>query len=341
MAKPLELTLGFNRTPYTEALFQGEVQPQGVHLTPTNEFSAGLDNTGERHRRILAGQLPGGECSTSSFLLARTRGVPLVAIPVFPARSFPHRQIYCHAEALVKTPADLGGKRVTVHRWNSTSPTWTKGLLENEYGVDLRSVHWFTAEPDPPGEGAPPDFRLDRIPAPASRSAGPTAGEGTAPSPLERLSSGVSPMGPRERAVEMLAAGELDGGLDPYIHPGPGIRRVLENWQDEAAGFFRRTGIYPMSHTVVLRQELVDQHPWLVEALVGAFQAARQAADRYLSADERAYEDWLREVLGADPRACGLGPVERRTLEELVRYQFQQGLRTTPIDPVACFATDG
>lgn len=313
MAKPLELTLGFNRTPYTEALFQGEVQFQGVHLTPTNDFSAGLDNTGERHRRILAGQLPGGECSTSSFLLARTRDVPLVAIPVFPARSFPHRQIYCHAGAPIRTPADLAGKRVTVHRWNSTSPTWTKGLLENEYGVDLRSVHWFTAEPDPPGEGAPPDFHIDRIPAPASR----------------------------EKAVEMLAAGELDGGLDPYIHPGPGIRRVLDNWQDEAAGFFRRTGIFPMSHTVVLRQELVDQHPWLVEALVGAFQAARQAADRYMSADERAYEDWLREVLGADPRTCGLGPVERRTLEELVRYQFQQGLRTTPIDPIACFATDG
>src|SRR5919109_1453564 len=89
MSAPLELTLGLNRTPFTEALFTGEVQPDGIHLTCLSDFSQGLDNTGERHRQILAGKLDGGECSTSSFFLARDRGVPLVALPVFPARGFP------------------------------------------------------------------------------------------------------------------------------------------------------------------------------------------------------------------------------------------------------------
>ena len=313
MPSPLDLTLGFSRNPYREALFDGSVQPTGIRLTCLSDFGEGLDNTGARHRQILAGELAGGECSTSSFLLARTRGVPLTAIPVFPARGFPHRQIYCHAEAPIETPADLAGKKVTVHRWNSTSPTWTKGLLQNEYGVDLRSVDWYTAEPDPEGEGAPPDFRISRIPEPATR----------------------------EKAVEMLAQGELDAGLDPYIQVGPGIRRVLPSWQDEAAGFFQRSGIYPMSHTVVVRSELLDEHPWVAESLLAAFRAARQEANRYLTNEGRAHEDWLREVLGKDPHEYRLGPVERRTLEELVRYQFQQGLRTDPIDPVSVFALDG
>lgn len=313
MAAPLDLTLGFARTPFTEAFFVGDVQPQGIRLTPLSEFSEGLDNTGERHRQILGGQLAGGECSTSSFFLARTRGVPLKAIPVFPARGFPHRQIYCHSEAPIRTPADLAGKRVTVHRWNSTSPSWTKGILQNEYGVNLRSIHWFTAEPDPEGEGAPSDFEINRIPEPASR----------------------------EKAVEMLAAGQLDAGLDPYIRPGPGIRRVLDNWQQEAAGFFHRTGIFPMSHTVVLRESLLDEHPWIVESLVDTFRAAARAGARYLTDEGKAHDDWLREVVGEDPHAFHFGPIERKTLNELVRYQFQQGLRTEPLDVEAVFVING
>jgi 4,5-dihydroxyphthalate decarboxylase len=295
------------------ALHDGTVRPKGVEVNFESEFSEGLDNTGARHRQILAGEIDGGECSTSSFLLARTRGVDLVAIPVFPARSFPHRQIYCHDGAPIQTPSDLEGKRVTVHRWNSTSPTWTKGLLENEYDVTLRSIDWFTAEPDPPGEGAPADFRIQRVPEPASR----------------------------EKAVEMLTKGELDAGLDPYIQPGPGIRRVLDDWRKEAAGFFQREQIYPMSHTVVIRGEIAREHPWVVESLIEAFRASRQEAPRYQSDEAKEQERWLWDVLGGDPHVYRLGPVEKKTLNELVRYQFQQGLRTEPIDPIAQFATEG
>src|SRR5581483_6564055 len=314
MSAPLDLSLFMARTPLTSALYDGTVQPKGVRLSVANDFSDGLDNTGERHRQILAGQLMGGECSTSSFLLARTRGVPLVALPVFLARSFPHRQIHCYVDAPIRSPSDLNGKRVTVHRWNSTSPTWTKGLLENEYGVDLRSVHWYTAEPDPEGEGAPPDFDIQRVPEPASR----------------------------EKAVEMLQRGEIDAGLDPYVQPGPTIRKVLgDHWQEEAASFFDRTHVYPMSHTFVIREEVLDEHPWVAESLLDAFRAARREAPRYMSDQQRSHEAWLEDVIGGDPHEYRLGPVEEKTLTELVRYQFQQGLRTEPIDPLAQFALDG
>ncbi len=314
MEPHLDLSLFMAKTPLTSALYDGTVQPKGIRLSVGNDFSDGLANTGERHRQILAGELPGGECSTSSFLLARTRGVPLVALPVFLARSFVHRQIHCYAEAPIQTPSDLNGKRVTVHRWNSTSPTWTKGLLQNEYGVDLKSIDWFTAEADPEGEGAPPEFRIQRVPEPASR----------------------------EKAVEMLESGEIDACLDPYVQPGPTVRKVLgDRWQEEAESFFRRTNVYPMSHTFVIRQEILDEHPWVAESLLDAFRAARKEAPRYMDERAKTHESWLEEVIGGDPHEYHLSPVEQKTLTELVRYQFQQGLRTEPIDPLACFALDG
>jgi 4,5-dihydroxyphthalate decarboxylase len=289
------------------------VQAKGVSLTCRSEFVDSLDNTGMRHREILAGRLDGGECSTSSMFLAVTRGVSLVAIPVFPARSFNYRQVYCNKDAGIDSPADFSGKRVTVHRWNSTSPTWTKGLLQNEYGVDLHSINWFTAEPDPPGEGAPADFHIQRVPEPASR----------------------------EKAVEMLELGELDGGLDPYLRPTEHVRRVFPDWQSEAKGFFQRRGIYPMSHTVVLQRGVVEDHPWVAESLLEAFRAARKEADKYLDDDAKDYERWLWSVLDRDPHERRLGPVEQKTLNELVRYQFQQGLRSEPLDPIPLFVLDG
>ena len=313
MEPPFELTIGLTPNPYVQALVDGSVQPKGIHLTVETEFSEGLANVGERHRQILAGRVRGGECSTSSFLLARTRGVPLVALPVFLARSFPHRQIWAHTQAGIETPADMAGKRITVHRFNSTSPSWTKGLLQNEYGVDLHHIQWFTAEDDPDGEEAAPGYSIQRIPEPATR----------------------------EKALEMLARGELDGSLDPYVQEGPTVRRVLADWRREAADFFQRRGIYPMSHTLVVQQELLDEHPWVGESLYEAFKAARQEAPRYQNEQDQATERWLWEVLEQDPRTYRLGTVERRTLEELVRYQLQQGLRTQPIDPIAQFAFAG
>jgi len=82
----VSLTVGLGCTPYTQALFDGSVRPSGVELHLESRFGAGLDNVGARHRMIVAGKLDGGELSISSFILARLRGVPLRALPVFLSR---------------------------------------------------------------------------------------------------------------------------------------------------------------------------------------------------------------------------------------------------------------
>jgi hypothetical protein len=96
-----------------------------------------------------------------------------------------------------------------------------------------------------------------------------------------------------------------------------------------------------MSHTFVIRQEVLDEHPWVAESLLDAFRASRQEAPRYMDERTKSHEAWLEDVIGGDPHQYQLGPVEEKTLTELVGYQFQQGLRTEPIDPLACFAIDG
>ena len=310
MSNTIDLTLGMERTPLTRALFEGEVQAKGIRLKCQRDFGGGLQNTGERHRQILEGKLSAGEFSTSSFLLATMRGVPLKALPVFPARGFHFSHIFCHDGAAIQTPKDLEGKRVTVHRFNATTPVWTKGLLQDEYGVSLESIDWFVAEPDLQGEEPPASMHLQLIPEPATR----------------------------EKAVAMLSSGELDGALEPYVRPGPGIRRVVENYRDKAAIYYQQTGIYPITHTLVIRTELLEEHPWAAESLVAAFRESRERAPDYFGERDRDEASWRQEVLGGAPYDHRFGPRERRTLEALSRYQIQQGLRHAPADIDSLFA---
>ena len=84
----LHLTIGMSASPYTQALFDGSVRAQGIELQLQTRFGDGLDNVGARHRAIIAGEIDGGEVSISSYILARLRGVPLIALPVFLSRRF-------------------------------------------------------------------------------------------------------------------------------------------------------------------------------------------------------------------------------------------------------------
>ena len=168
----VSLTLGLGCTPYTQALFDGSVRPSGVELHLESRFGAGLDNVGARHRMIVAGKLDGGELSISSFILARLRGVPLRALPVFLSRRFRLRCMYCRVESSLRDPSELAGKKVTVHRYNATTPVWLKGILQNEFGVKPSDIEWHVAEPDIAEEAQrppPAEIRVRFIPLPRTR----------------------------------------------------------------------------------------------------------------------------------------------------------------------------
>src|SRR5262245_66199001 len=131
----LPLTIGLNPSPYTRALFDGSVQVQGIDLNLQSRFGVGLDNVGARHRAIIVGEVDGGELSISSFILARLRGVPLRALPVFLSRRFRLRCMYCRTDSPVHHPSELGGRSVTVHHYNATTPVWLRGILQHGFWV--------------------------------------------------------------------------------------------------------------------------------------------------------------------------------------------------------------
>src|SRR5215475_6048960 len=194
------LTIGLSASPYTQALFDGSVRVEGMDLQLRTKFGNGLDNVGARHRAIIAGEIDGGELSISSYILARLRAVPLMALPVFLSRRFRLRCMYCRKESPLRHPSELAEKKVTVHRYNATTPVWLKGILQNEFGVKPAAIDWYVAEPDIAEESLrppPSDVRVNFIPAPRTR----------------------------EHAVEMVQEGKIEAALEPYqLHDNPKMR---------------------------------------------------------------------------------------------------------------------
>jgi 4,5-dihydroxyphthalate decarboxylase len=296
------LTIGLNPSPYTQALFDNPVRPGGIELQLRSRFGAGLDNVGARHRAIIAGELDGGELSISSFILARLRGVPLKALPVFLSRRFRLRCMYCRTASPVRHPSELAGKSATVHRYNATTPVWLKGILQNEFGVKPRDLEWYVAEPDIAEESLkppPPEVQVRFIPSPRTR----------------------------EHAVEMVEQGKIETALEPYhLHDNPRMRYVMSDFHRAEKEFFRRTGAYTLNHLFVLREETAQAHPSAVKDLFGALKEANSLADRYRDEEQRREAAWEKEVMGDEfsyslKRGCA-----RRSLETLMEYQIQQGI---------------
>lgn len=303
MAEPIKLTLGMAVTPRTRALFDGTVQPEGIQLRCESRFGDGLDNTGARHRAIIGGAIDGGECSTSSLILARLRGVSLRGLPIFLSRQFRHRCIFCPVTSTLSHPSELKGKRVSAHRYNATTAVWLRGLLQEEYGVSPEQMEWYVAEPDVGEEAATPP-------------------------PKSVTVNFIPPPKTREHAIELVENGELDAALEPYgsLAKNPKLRRLLKDHRREEADYFRRTQVIPVVHTLVLHEDMVEKNRWILENLMAAFRKARALDEKYMTDEERDEARWLREAIGYDPFAYTFDASTQKSLKALIRCQMQQGL---------------
>ena len=262
------LTIGLSQSPITLALFDGSVRPDGVELKLQTRFGDGLDNVGARHRAIIAGEIDGGELSISSYILARLRGVALIALPVFLSRRFRLRCMYCRTDAPLKHPSELAGKKATVHRYNATTPVWLKGILQNEFDVKPKDIEWFVVEPDIAEESLrppPPDIRVNFIAQPRSR----------------------------EHAVQLVEQGEIDAALEPYaLHDNPRMRYLMPDFRQPEKDFFRRTGAYTTNHLFALREQTTQAHPEVIGRLFAALQLANSLADRYRNENQKREAAW-------------------------------------------------
>lgn len=250
----LQLTLATGWYDRTSALFDGSVRPNGIDLRCV------AMRPGELFARMARSrEFPVAEMSFSTYANLRARGDDgLVAIPVFPSRVFRHGYIFVNTGSGIESPTDLRGKRVGTMQYQLSSNLWVRGFLEDDYDVAPSAYSWHIGGQDEPGGG-------ERAPV-------------SIPGDVD-----VTPIGADQTLSDLLATGGIDALLAPHI-PGcfrrrePSVRRLFPNYREVEADYYRRTGFFPIMHTVVIRSDVYEHDPWVATSLFEAFVRAKHAA---------------------------------------------------------------
>ncbi|WP_067929386.1 4,5-dihydroxyphthalate decarboxylase [Alicyclobacillus shizuokensis] len=292
------------------ALIDGTVRPKGIELNHLNMEVEEIFWRMMRHQEFDVAEL-----SLSSFLIAVDRGFPkFKAIPVFMSRSFRHSSIYIHTGAGIREPADLRGKRIGLPEYQLTACLWVRGILEHEYGVRPTDVLWFQGGEERPG-------RIEKVAV-------------DLPSDIR-----IQPIPEGRTLNEMLETGELDALIAPrapssLVRGSSNVARLFPNYVDVEIAYFQKTGIFPIMHVVVIREEILDRHPWVAMNLFEAFEAAkRQVYEGFAqTAALKVTLPWLtyevertKAIMGEDFWPYGL-EANRTTLEAAISYSYEQGL---------------
>jgi 4,5-dihydroxyphthalate decarboxylase len=302
----LTLTLACGDYDRTLPLKTGAVQANGVELRVLS-----LEPEEMFYRMARRREFDVSELSLSTYTVLRGRGEPLVAIPVFPSFMFRHSAIWVRDGAGIREPRDLVGKRIGVPKYHMTAAVWVRGILEDEYGVAPADLQWFEG-----GEGTA--VKEVDVTLPAAIRHQWVAGDRT--------------------LGDLLATGELDafvGARRPAASAGVApVRRLFPDFRRVERAYYERTGIFPIMHVIVLKEELAREHPWLPRALYEAFTEAKRLAYRRI-ADTAVLPyvlPWLvaemeetRALMGDDPFPYGVAK-NRKTVETLAGYSFRQGL---------------
>ncbi len=251
------------------------------------------------------------EMPITTYLCAKAFGKPFTALPVFLTRNFHHGAIFYDTTAGISTPKDLEGKTVAVNRgYTVTTGVWARYVLANELGVDLDRVRWAATDDEHVAEFRPPpnaDYDL------------------------------------QGRAIaDLFASGEAVAAIGAVGAVPPTVEPLIPDAVEAGFASYRRTGVYPVNHTVVVRDDLLRRHPGLAADLFGALAVSKAA---YLSGLDRSgslsEEDQLTvslgDGLGGDPFPYGVEP-NRKALEALIQTACDQHIIPHRLDIEALFA---
>ena len=257
------------------------------------------------------------EVGFAPLMAALSKGLDLVAIPVFHYRRFRHTAIACHVEAGIRRPADLIGKRVGIRRFALTAGVWARGMLQQDCGVPLDRIKWFVQTDTP----LRPEVRA-------------------------RLD--VTVVGEGGLVEDLLMRRVVDATIEPVnINPlresSPLVHPLFEDAPAMEIDYYRRTGIFPIMHTIVMRRSLIERHPELPRKIHAAFVHAKalgteeghRRARYILCHEERA---WLAQLAPNDRLAFvgdDISPrdpwkyslrEDRKTVETFLDYAFEHGV---------------
>jgi len=308
----------------TRALADGRVQPEGIDLIYLNQP---VEETFFRMMRFA--EFDASEMSLSSYVASLGRAEPpFIAIPAFPSRFFRHSCIFVSAKSGIRKPEDLKGKRVGVPEYQMTAPVWIRGILSDEHGVKVTDVQHLSGGEEEPGRDE--KQKLDLPPT-----------------------IGLSSIGKNQTLSAMLAEGELDALVtarapSTFKSKPDAVKRLFPDYVAKEKEYYKRTKIFPIMHTVVIRRDVYAKNPWVAQSLYKAFAASKKiASDMYAQTAaltsmlpwSAAQADETRAEMGEDWWPYGLEP-NRKVLETFLRYHHEQGLSRRRFTPDELFARE-
>ena len=306
----------------TRALADGSVRPDGIDL---NYLTQPVEET--FFRMIRYREFDASEMSLSSYVASLDReNPPFIALPAFPSRYFRHSCIFVSAKSGIRRPEDLKGRRIGVPEYQMTAPVWIRGILSDDYGVKVTDVEHFSGGEEQPGRDEklkldlPTSIRLQAIPETKTLS-------------------------------RMLADGELDALVtarapSTFQSEPKKVKRLFPDYAKLEKEYFRRTRIFPIMHTVVIRRDVYAANPWVAQSLYKALVASKARA--YALYDQtaalhsmlpwsQAQAEETRREMGEDWWPYGL-EANRQVLETFLRYHHEQGLSRRLFSPDELFA---
>ena len=307
MTAKVRLKIAVAEAPHTAAIRNGSIPIEGVDA----EIVTVEPQIGAFRRMVRQVEFDVCELAPTTYIIARAYGSPFKALPIFVLRRFHHAGLLVRPDAGIKSPKDLEGKKVGVRAYSVTTGVWTRSVLIEEFGVDNAKINWVVDDEE----------HVQAL----------------------KLPPNVSHCAPDSSLAEMMAKGELSAGF----HANAGIGRsgsptggwktveadypdLFPNAAELEADYYRRTGIYPMHGTIVVKDSVLAEHPWVATSLYKAFDQAKQEwlarldAGEAVTASDKRYLG-LRPLVGHDPLPYGI-EANIRTIEALERTAYAQGL---------------
>lgn len=313
----------------TRALADGTVRPDGIDLNFI--VLPSIEDVFWRAARYQ--DFESSEFSFHSYLMSKASAhgdtLPLIAIPVFPSRVFRHSAIFVNTNSDIEKPEDLKGRAIGVPEYQITAATWARGILQHEYGVHPEDFRvWKTGGLEQPG-------RIEKL------QINLPEGINVEPIPTDRTLS------------DMLDKGEIDALItarmpSSFVKGSPNVRRLFEDYPTVEKEYYKRTGIFPIMHTVVIRQDIYDSNRWVARNLQDAFEKAKNLAlkQAYESGVLKYFMPWMvhaieeqRALFGEDLWPYGVEK-NMKSIEALARYSYEQGLSEREIGAEELFAPE-
>ncbi len=307
MPKKIKLKLAIAEYPHTSKIRDSSIEIEGVEP----EFITVNPQIAAYRRMVRQVEFDVCEIAPTTYMIARAYGAPFVALPIFVTRHFHHGGLLVRPELGLKHPKDLEGKKVGVRAYSVTTGVWTRGIFIDEFGMDTSKVTWVVDDEE--------HVQQLKLPANVIHTQGKSL--------FQMMKDG-----------ELAAGFAANAGIGRSGDPAGGWKTedtsmwpdLFPNAHELEAEWYKRTGIYPMHATIVVKDSVLAEHPWVARSLYDAFETAKQDwmarmnAGEIDGANEKKYKK-IMQIVGSDPLPHGM-EFNMPTILKLEDTAFKQGM---------------